>query len=117
MFVNEAVKDYEDNLEDKLEVNNESRLREQIEDTFVRGAICGYNKATEWHDLRKNPSDIPEQENEIYSKEVWVFDIRGRYHTGIFSYGLYAESGSLNSWVGTQPIAWCEIPQFKEQKL
>ena len=58
MFEKEAVKDYVDNLEGKIEVNNESRLEEQFEDTFRRGAICGYNKANEWHYMKdEKPKD------------------------------------------------------------
>ena len=45
----EAKEDYLSNLRGKVENNNESRLEEQFEETFQRGAICGYNKANEWH--------------------------------------------------------------------
>ena len=27
--------------------------------TYLAGAFKGYNKANEWHDLRKNPNDLP----------------------------------------------------------
>ena len=58
------MKDYMDNLNGKLEVNNESRLEEQFEDTFIRGAICAYNKANEWHYPSKG--DFPKSEGSYY---------------------------------------------------
>ena len=30
-------------------------------DGFQKGAELGYNKANEWHDLRKNPNDLPKE--------------------------------------------------------
>ncbi len=32
---------------------------EAIEEAYQKGATDGYNKANEWHDLRKNPDDLP----------------------------------------------------------
>lgn len=64
MFYNEATKDYVDNLRGKLEVNNESRLEEQFEATFVRGAICGYDKANEWHKVADG--DLPKPYQKCY---------------------------------------------------
>ena len=63
MFEMEAIKDYVVNLEDKLEVNNESRLEEQFEDTFIRGAICGYNEANEWHKIADG--DLPKDDKGV----------------------------------------------------
>lgn len=56
MFEKEA-KEYEDSY-------IKSDYRERVRDTWRNGAVFGYNKASEWHNLRKNPDDLP-QEGEI----------------------------------------------------
>ena len=35
------------------------------EEGFNDGAEYGYNKANEWHDLRKNPNDLPNATDEV----------------------------------------------------
>jgi len=36
-----------------------------IDETFKDAAEFGYNKANEWHDLRKNPNDLPNVMDEV----------------------------------------------------
>ena len=56
-----------------------------------------------WHDLRKDPNDLPKD-----SKEVLIITSDNRKHIGFYDNGWYCSecSGIV--------IAWCEIPQFKE---
>ena len=51
-----AIDNYENCLYDDFPYTNDSRAREQ---SFKDGAEFGYNKANEWHDLRKDPNDLP----------------------------------------------------------
>ena len=36
------------------------------EEGFKDGAEFGYNKANEWHDLRKDPNDLPEEKKDVF---------------------------------------------------
>lgn len=68
------------------------------------------NNTNVWHDLRKNPNDLPD-----YSKSVIV-----AYKNSLGS--LFIDQGYLgvlNTWnvYSLSPyevIAWCEIPKFEE---
>ena len=51
---------------------------------FQDGAEFGYNKANEWHDLRKNPKDLPNKELE--EKQLLV---RVRNYTEDYSFAYY----------------------------
>ena len=80
----------------------------------ISGYIAGAKEnGIQWHDLRKDPNDLPPKENDVYSKEVRVCLGAGRYMHSVFSYAL-KEDGCKHCWVGCDPIAWCEEPQFKE---
>ena len=79
-------------------------------DGYIAGAT---ENGIQWHDLRKDLNDLPPKENDVYSKEVRVCLGAGRYMHSVFSYAL-KEDGDKHCWVGCDPIAWCEEPQFKE---
>ena len=81
-----------------------------LTNAFLAGLKAG---RVQWHDLRKNPNDLPPKENDVYSKEVRVYLGSGCYAHSVFSY-LLKEDGREHCWVGCDPIAWCEEPQFKE---
>jgi len=83
---------------------------EESKELLIKGIEFGYNKANEWHDLRKNPDDLP---------PVAVADA---------SIDVLTDSGKLafyywgeNCWYHTNankidsPKAWCEIPRFEEE--
>ena len=70
----------------------------------------------EWHDLRKDPNDLPkkvEDEIQLYSDTVWIHINNWGTEEGYYDY-------SLKSWIVRcrvvyfPVIAWCEIPTFKE---
>ena len=80
-----------------------------IEQAYQKGAEFGYNKANEWHDLRKNPNDLPKETVLVLfvispkvvvigwrSNENWIMDVNDRIVPNDFV------------------VAWCEIPTFKE---
>ena len=66
-----------------------------------------------WHDLRKNPDDLP-KESGYYIVSRYSNYLRIKRH----SQTLYFIKGKRNGWNTkmdkTQIIAWCEIPKFEE---
>ena len=66
-----------------------------------------------WHDLRKNPDDLP-KESGYYLVSRYSNYLRIKR----YSQTLYFIKGKRNGWNTkmdkTQIIAWCEIPKFKE---
>lgn len=93
---------------------------------FFAGLAKGKPK---WHDLRKNPGDLPE----IRKKVLLCIETAGRFETfKVYIEGIYDEGECLEEYdscwlyqevdekvlteiIDTQRvIAWCEIPKFKE---
>ena len=64
-----------------------------------KGAEFGYNKANEWHDLRKDLNDVPNDH-----RYVWT-NVGAGYHDND---GWWDDFGRLQN-----VIAWCE-PKFEE---
>ena len=77
-----------------LNIGEEERKKKVI-DIF----LAGYNKANEWHDLRKDPKDLPSDYRSVWTNKG------GACHD---KDGWYDDHGWVNG-----VIAWCE-PQFKE---
>ena len=106
-------------------------IKRAIEQAYQKGAEFGYDKANEWHkvadgdyppcergnfvkyeewhDLRKNPNDLPKETVLVLfvirpkvvvigwrSNENWIMDVNDRIVPNDFV------------------VAWCEIPTFKE---
>lgn len=60
----------------------------------------------QWHDLSKNPDDLPTE-----SKEYWCKLKSGHYDFRIY----YIDSLFYKShWEELEIIAWCELPKFEE---
>ena len=78
--------------------------------TYMQGAERYKMK---WHDLRKNPDDLP-KESGYYIVSRYSNYLRIKRH----SQTLYFIKGKRNGWNTkmdkTQIIAWCEIPKFEE---
>ena len=79
---------------------------------FLAGAEFGYNKANEWHDLRKDPNDLPKDNDEklcFYEKGKVV----ARYDSEYNCWETY-----FNNFETVIPlsviIAWKEIILPKE---
>ena len=70
-------------------------------DGFKDGAEFGYNKANEWHDLRKDPSDLPND-----YRYVWT-NVGASYYDS--SDQCWRDEFGRTQGV----IAWCE-PVFEE---
>lgn len=72
----------------------------RIEEAYVAGAT---ENGIQWHDLRKDPNDLPKDSHTVQDEDGERF----YYFRGQF----YYES---DRFYNQKPIAWCEIPQFKE---
>ena len=72
-----------------------------LREAYIAGAT---ENGVHWHDLRKDPNDLPNEEKDVlvYSGEQWRMSVC-RYFP------------QHKAWeAGSDTIAWCEIPQFKE---
>lgn len=76
---------------------------------YVEMYLAGLHEGQpKWHDLRKDPKDLPKERTSNFSIDVMTDKGEG--------YFIY-ERGSWYVWKynGTVPVSrWCEIPQFKE---
>lgn len=81
----------------------QTELDEIVEETYIAGIKAG---RPQWHNLRKNPTDLPEPYMSVvnqngrnvlydYIHRVWRFD-------------------DANEYICDTPIAWCEIPTYTE---
>lgn len=72
------------------------------------------NVPTKWHDLRKDPTDVP-NENVTVLLLTEVEPVTARYDNEYEAF--FRLSDKLNYCVFIAPmsyIAWCEIPKFEE---
>ena len=107
-----------------LGYNDEIRL-EDLADGFLAGLKAG---RPQWHDLRKDPTDLPKDTTSLYLVRVysWDFGLSHLYK----KYGMYIPtvcewSGehfkALNDMAYSNArnikscIAWCEIPTFDKE--
>jgi len=82
---------------------------------YVKGYIASaIENGIQWHDLRKDPNDLPPKMG-LGSKEVYVqYDTKGVTDFACYRFdkNIWERSEDDEQAVGV--IAWCEIPQFKE---
>lgn len=78
---------------------------------YIDGAKWGMEH--QWHDLRKNPNDLPKEEKEVL---VYMWD---SYYIGSYSsedVEWWFNEFSLDYKRLDEIIAWCELPQFKDKE-
>lgn len=97
-----------------------------VKDTYQVGFIQGANYALEnqWHDLRKNPNDLPPMDDEINYKasEYVLLNVEGYLHSPLAeSYstiGFYDNGDWLvvnGDIIEERVIAWMPIPKFNNK--
>ena len=77
-------------------------------EAYIAGAT---ENGIRWHDLRKDPNDLPNDDRNVYVATLSPYETK----ENVFEY-------HFDSWLGDDwfsnsvkdVIAWCEIPQFKE---
>lgn len=82
-------------------------------DGFQKGAEFGYNKANEWHDLRKNSNDLPKESGKYM---VAIPNEDGFIETDVARFSISSGWEDFDIFVdkyGTEHIiAWKEYPTF-----
>ena len=94
---------------------NDEFKQSGISRALVEFAELGYNKANEWHDLRKDPNDLPDNGRRVLVKDKSrrEYDVaclcRSKGNSDFWSYERFISRVSDN-----YVIAWCELPKFEE---
>lgn len=111
MIDEEMAEEYikKNNLEWELECNRTISIGE-VKQAYLAGLKAGRPK---WHDLRKNPNDLPLRR---------CIDSNGDV-VGLFRHSWdkkptwYRYDFHEREWwqMETEPIAWCEIPTYTEE--
>lgn len=93
-------------------------LTENIKNDFIDLFVAGFmkclelNKEAKWHDLRKDPNDLPKIDIGRTSITVLNEDGNKVYYDYYSEYWRYDDE-ELN--ITTPPVGWCEIPKFEEK--
>ena len=88
------------------------RFDENVEEAYIAGAK---ENGVEWHDLRKEPNDLPKvKEGKTsggmpYHISNVVQNQKGQHCWYNYKYNKWCD----NDYILDEVIAWCEIPQFK----
>jgi len=79
-----------------------------LDNAYIAGAT---ENGVQWHDLRKDPNDLPEYETEV----IAITESDGSLYRSFEYYEVESSEDNFDGWSTCQKIiAWCEIPQFKE---
>lgn len=91
--------------------NAEEMLKRLMKGGYIESGIS--NEKVVWHDLRKNPNDLPKRDGEYLTNiGVLVFDnsFGNSWQT------LLCEACDYYEDVSNEVIAWCEIPKFEVEE-
>ena len=82
-----------------------SEANEEIEKAVLYGLTEG--RKEKWHDLRKNPNDLPEENQEV----LVLFTLPDKSKNDVMLAEF--ENNDFNFVDLQDVIAWCEIPTFE----
>lgn len=88
---------------------------QKAKDLFIQAFLAGLKARLQWHDLRKDPNDLPEKMG-LGSVEVYVqYDTKGVTDFACYRFdkNIWERSEDNEQAVGV--IAWCEIPTFDKE--
>ena len=74
-------------------------------DKNLKAVVADFNKANEWHDLRKDPNDLPKEDCETVT-------LHENGNKNIIKW----EHGEWFNAIVIPVIAWCKIPVYKENE-
>ena len=87
-----------------------------VDDEIKKFCLMGYEQGLkagrpQWHDLRKDPNDLPKKNGEYFCKVNSHWEKYGVKHFTLQPYGYNRQ------WEGQgySVIAWCEIPTFDKE--
>lgn len=107
MFEKEA-EEYADVKAKKLNISRDSTIIPYMQTAWQKGAEFGYNKAIEWHDLEKDPTDLP-KENKEYIVQAECIMFPGHYSYHICRYEKEWKSFVGEGLGGLNAIKWKEF--------
>ena len=79
-------------------------IHERIKQAFLTGLKAG---RPQWHDLRKDPNDLPEDTYDVLDQAGY------KVHYNFFQNVWVNEKDEIDEHV----IAWCEIPTFDKEYI
>ena len=88
-----------------LEASFRAYMFDASKDGFLAGLKAG---RLQWHDLRKDKTDLPPKMVSNHNFSIEVLSDRGE----IVCYNFHECEWFY--WRSGKPIAWCEIPKFEE---
>ena len=96
-------------------ISFENEVKEGFKDGFLAGLREG---RPQWHDLRKDPNDLPKKKQECLCK-VNYYD-SDEVFNGCLTYspklkGFYLDSDEETEEALFKITAWCEIPTFDKE--
>lgn len=98
-------------LESHLE-SQKGRIKElrYIEDRYHELRAKG-----QWHDLRKDPTDLPKKNDELTDRSDVVITDKGIAHYNFRKQKWYVHNFECDMSFSESIIAWCEIPTFLDK--
>lgn len=104
----ERAEEYRKSLKQKLIDEDEFERLEMFDENVEEAYLAGLKAARKemWHDLRKNPNDLPE----IY---MGVLNQNGMNVVYDYTNKVWRDDNATE-YICDDPIAWCEIPTFEE---
>ena len=104
----ERAEEYRKSLKQKLIDEDEFERLEMFDENVEEAYLAGLKAARKemWHDLRKNPNDLPE----IY---MGVLNQNGMNVVYDYTNKVWSNDDT-DEYICDDPIAWCEIPTFEE---
>ena len=108
MTYEEMAEKYRKSLKQKLIDEDEFERLEMFDENVEEAYLAGLKAARKemWHDLRKNPDDLPE----IY---MGVLNQNGMNVVYDYTNKVWRNDNAIE-YICDDPIAWCEIPTFEE---
>ena len=80
--------------------------RDNVEEAFIAGLKVA--RKAMWHDLKKDPSDLPEPYATVLDEEGNRITYQGGGKWTFYSDYYEMDIDAIS------PVAWCEIPTFEE---
>ena len=106
----EMAEKYRKSLKQKLIDEDEFERLEMFDENVEEAYLAGLKAARQemWHDLRKNPNDLPEENQEV----LVYFTLPDKSKNEVIMAEF--ENNDFNFVDLQDVIAWCEIPTFEE---
>ena len=109
MTLEEKAKKLASSVPLRKDIPFQDYIRIQLASMYYTGAI---ENGVVWHDLRKNPQDLPPCKGfETYSERL-ITD-KGYSVYNFRKCRWYVDEPDCDCMVHRDVIAWCEIPKFK----